>query len=84
MKNSENLSHLSNEVLIKSYKTSKAIYIGFIIVFILMIVGAIVITVKKGFGIFTMMPIIFSPVFIANIFNYGKIKEEMKSRNLLN
>lgn len=84
MKNSENLSHLSNEELIKSFKTAKAIYIGFIAVFIILIFVAVFITVKKGFGVFTMMPLVFMPIFIANIFNYGKIKEEMKSRKLLN
>lgn len=83
MKNSENLSHLSNEELVKSYKTAKGIYIGFIVVFILLIATAIFITIKKSFGVFTMMPLVFIPILIANIFNYGKIKEEMKNRNLL-
>lgn len=84
MKDSESLSHLSDEQLIKSYNTAKGIFIGFIVVFILLIGTAVFITLKKGFGVFTVLPIVFVSILIANITNFNKLKTEMKSRNLLN
>ena len=84
MKDSESLAHLNNEQLIKSYKTAKGIFIRFIIVFVLLIATAIFITLKKGFGVFTVLPIVFISILIANITNFNKLKVEMKSRNLLN
>lgn len=83
MKDSESLSHLSNEQLIKSYNTAKGIFIGFIIVFILLIGTAIFITLKKGFGVFSVLPIVFISILIANITNFNMLKAEMKSRNLI-
>ncbi len=83
MKKSENLSQMSNEELEKSYKVAKGAYIGFVVIFALLVLVALYITVKKGFGVFTMLPLAFIPILIGNIFNYGKIKEEMKNRNLI-
>lgn len=83
MKDSESLAHLSNEELIKSFRTAKGIFIGFVVVFILLIGAAIFITLKKGFGVFTILPIVFISILIANKTNYNKLKEEMRSRNLL-
>ena len=84
MKQSEDLSHLSNEQLVKSYNTAKGILIGFIVIFILLIGTAVFITIKKGFGVFTILPVVFVSILVANITNFNKLKEEMKSRNLLN
>ncbi len=84
MKKSEDLSHLSNEELVKSFNTAKGIFIGFIVVFILLIFTAVFITIIKGFGIFTILPVVFISILVGNVTNYNKIKEEMKSRNLLN
>lgn len=81
-KQPESLAHLSDEVLTKSYKTAKGILIGFIVIFVLLFATAIFITIKKGFGVFTILPIIFMSVLISNITNFTKLKEEMKSRNL--
>lgn len=83
MKDSESLAHLSNEELIKSFRTAKGIFIGFVVVFILLIGAAIFITLKKGFGVFTILPIVFISILIANKTNYNKLKEEIRSRNLL-
>lgn len=83
MKQSDNLTQLSNEELTKSFKTAKGIFIGFLVIFILLNITSIFITFKNGFSIFTMLPVVFIPILIANIFNFGKIKEEMKNRNLL-
>lgn len=84
MKDSESLSHLNDEQLIKSYNTAKGIFIGFIVVFILLIAAAVFITLKKGFGVFSVLPIVFITILIANMTNFNKLKTEMKSRNLLN
>lgn len=84
MKDSESLSHLNDEQLIKSYNTAKGIFIGFIVVFILLIGAAVFITLKKGFGVFSVLPIVFITILIANMTNFNKLKAEMKSRNLLN
>lgn len=83
MEKPEGLAHLSDEVLTKSYNTAKGILIGFIVVFVLLFATAIFITIKKGFGVFTILPIVFMSVLMSNITNFTKLKEEMKSRNLL-
>lgn len=82
MDKTESLAHLSDEVLTKSYKTAKGILIGFVVVFILLIVAAVFITIKKGFGVFSVLPIIFVSILMSNISNFNKLKKEMKSRNL--
>ena len=83
MKDLESLAHLNDEQLIKSYNTAKGIFIGFIVVFILLIAAGIFITLKKGFGVFSVLPIVFITILIANMTNFNKLKAEMKSRNLL-
>ena len=75
---------MNDEQLIKSYNTAKGIFIGFIVVFILLIAAAVFITLKKGFGVFSVLPIVFITILIANMTNFNKLKAEMKSRNLLN
>lgn len=82
MKNTDNLSDLTNEELLRKLKSAKAIYIVFFSLFIIMLVCGLYITATKGFGVFTILPITFIPLLIANIMNYGKIKEEAKSRNI--
>lgn len=79
----ESLAHLSDEVLTKSYNTAKGILIGFIVVFVLLFITAIFITIKKGFGVFTILPIVFISILMSNITNFNKLKAEMKSRNLI-
>ena len=79
----ESLSHLSDEVLTKSYNTAKGILIGFIVVFVLLFITAIFITIKKGFGVFTILPIVFISILMSNIINFNKLKAEMESRNLI-
>ena len=79
----ESLSHLSDEVLTKSYNTAKGILIGFIVVFVLLFITAIFITIKKGFGVFTILPIDFISILMSNITNFNKLKAEMESRNLI-
>lgn len=83
MKKSDNLSQLSNEELLKTLKKAKAQFIGFMIFFVLLVVGCNYFTITRGFGIYTMVPVIFIPIIIANIFSYGKIKQEVTIRELL-
>lgn len=83
MKKSDNLSQLSNEELLKTLKNSKAQFIGFMVFFILLVIGCNYFTITIGFGIYTMIPVIFIPIIIANIFSHGKIKQEAKIRELI-
>ena len=83
MKKSENLSQMSNEELEKSYKVAKGAYIGFVVIFALLVLVALYITVKKGFGVFTILPIVFISILMSNITNFNKLKAEMESRNLI-
>ncbi len=82
MKNSENLSKLSNDKLLKSLKKAKAQFIGFMIFFLLLVIGCNYFTFTKGFGYYTLIPVTMIPIIIANIFSYGKIKQEVKIRRL--
>lgn len=83
MKKSDNLSQLSNEELLKTLKNAKAQFIGFMVFFVLLVIGCNYFTITQGFGIYTMVPVIFIPIIIANIFSYGKIKQEAKIRELM-
>lgn len=83
MKKSDNLSQLSNEELLKTLKKAKAQFIGFMIFFVLLVIGCNYFSVTRGFGIYTMIPVIFIPIIIANIFSYGKIKQEVTIRKLM-
>lgn len=82
MKNLDKLSDLSNDEILRKLKSSKAIYIAFFSLFIIMLICGLYITATKGFGVFTILPITFIPLLIANIMSYGKIKQQAKSRNI--
>jgi len=84
MKQSQNLTELSNKALQKSFKQARMYLKIFFSIFILLLVVCLYITVTSGFGVFTILPLSFIPLVIANIFSYGKVKEEMKNRNLFN
>lgn len=83
MKKSDNLSKLSNDALLKNLKKAKNQFIGFMIFFVLLVIGCNYFTVIRGFGFYTLVPVFFIPIIIANIFSYGKIKQEVKIRRLL-
>jgi hypothetical protein len=83
MKSKENLSQMSNEVLIKNYKSAKGIYIAFAAIFVLLLISCLYLTVAKGFSVFTVLPFTFIPILIANVMSFGKVKEEMKARKLI-
>jgi len=83
MKNTEKLSDLSNEELLKKLKMAKVIYVVFFVIFIIMLAACLYLTYVNGFSVFTMLPICFIPIVIANIMSFGKVKEEAKSRKLI-
>ncbi|WP_312764617.1 hypothetical protein [Epilithonimonas sp.] len=83
MKKSDNLSKLSNDALLKTLKSAKAQFIGFMIFFVLLVIGCNYFTFTIGPGYYTLVPIAFIPIIIANIFSYGKIRQEAKIRRLL-
>jgi len=82
MTNSDNLSKLSNAALLKTFKRAKNQFIGFMVFFVLLVIGCNYFTFTKGFGYYTLIPIPFLLIIIANIFSYGKIKQEVKIRRL--
>lgn len=83
MKKSDNLSELTNDEVMKKLKVAKTVYVSFFIIFILLLIACLYLTVSKGFSVFTILPLTFIPLIIANIMSYGKVKEEAKSRNLM-
>ncbi|MCD9856700.1 hypothetical protein LUD75_18395 [Epilithonimonas sp. JDS] len=82
MKKSENLSKLSNDALLITLKRAKNQFIGFMVFFVLLVIVCNYFTFTKGFGYYTLIPIPFLLIIIANIFSYGKIKQEVKIRRL--
>ncbi|SHJ98616.1 hypothetical protein [Epilithonimonas mollis] len=82
MKKTDNLSELTNDELLKKLKTAKTVYILFFIIFVLLLIACLYLTAIKGFSVFTILPLSFIPLLIANIMSYGKVKEEARSRNL--
>lgn len=83
MKKSDNLSKLSNDALLKTLRKAKNQFIGFIGFFVLMVIVCNYFTFTRGFGYYTMIPVPFILIIIANIFSYGKIKQEVKIRRLM-
>lgn len=83
MKKSGNLSKLSNDALLKTLKKAKSQFVGFMVFFVLLVIGCNYFTFTRGFGYYTMIPVPFILIIIANIFSYGKIKQEVKIRRLI-
>lgn len=61
----------------KSFKFTSSILISFIAI---LIVASLVLTYKKGFNIFSILPIIFLPIIIGIFQHLRKIKNEIKAR----
>lgn len=62
-------------------KKRKGIYIAFFVLIIIMMGVSIFSFARKGFTFFTVMPILFFPLFLMNLKNYTDVKKEIKSRN---
>lgn len=76
------LKYISNSKLKKAYKQSKIITIVQAIVVGIMIIPCVIITLNKGLGIFTFLPLFFLPMVIIGIAQMRQFKAEMKRRNL--
>lgn len=73
-------SNLSTEELqgkLKSLKTANVIFIAMLIVMALL---GVAITMMRGFGVFTLMPVFFLPMAVINAGNIKKIQAELASR----
>ncbi len=76
------IEEMNDDVLIKMEKSYRGIGIISIISLIIMIAVAIFITVRKGFGVFTVIPVIFLPIYLNSYNMWKKLREEKKKRNL--
>ncbi|MCM5528306.1 hypothetical protein [Parasegetibacter sp. NRK P23] len=75
-------SELTAEELTAEEKKRKGIYIVFSMLIGVMTGVSIYGSVKNGFSFFTVMPIIFFPLFLLNLKQYKEVKKEIKSRNI--
>lgn len=74
------ISEMSTEQLKKNYKAMKlatGILSG---MFMIMAGSGLYITLTRGFGAVSILPIVFLPLFITNIINLKKIKNELIAR----
>lgn len=76
----KDLSKFSLEELEKQHKTLKIITSIFLVFLIIMTLCGIYLTLKKGFSVFTILPICFLPLTIVNVTGLKKIKTEIESR----
>lgn len=76
------LSELTAEELTAEEKKRKGIYIVFSMLIGVMTGVSIYGSVKNGFSFFTVMPIIFFPLFLLNLKQYKDVKKEIKFRNI--
>jgi hypothetical protein len=79
--NNKKLTELSNEELLKNEKSIKSITTIFYLVILLLIFSSIYITIKKGFGVFTIFPLFFIPFLFTNRISLKEIQKEINSRN---
>jgi hypothetical protein len=61
----------------KALKLAIVIFAGMLIVMLLI---SAFLTIKQGFGVFTVLPIAFLPLLMANMANLKKLKTEIESR----
>lgn len=74
------ISEMSTENLKKNYKAMKLVMGILSGMFIVMVVSGVYITLTKGFGTISILPLVFLPIFISNITNLKKIKTELITR----
>jgi hypothetical protein len=80
MKNNTDLSQLSLEELHKRAKTSRFATGLLLGVIILQFCIGIYLTIKKGFNVFTIIPMAFLPMVMINYAGLKKINEEIAKR----
>lgn len=75
-------TNLSDEELLKNWKTIKTAKITSAVLVGVMVGIAIFGFVKKGLSFFTFFPLFFIPMLSINSINYKAIKKEVEKRNL--
>lgn len=75
------IQELSDEEILKAEQSYRGIAIVTVVTILIMTGLAIFITIKKGFGYFTVMPVIFLPIFMNNLRMWNQYKSEVKIRN---
>lgn len=74
---SQPISEMSTENLKKNYKVMKLVTGILSVFFVVMAASGLYIALTKGFGTTTIIPLVFFPIFINNIINLKKIKNEL-------
>ncbi|UHO40486.1 hypothetical protein H5J24_11265 [Chryseobacterium capnotolerans] len=74
------LSELSVEELKTELKKRTALLLFFCIILGIMLVACLYVTIKKGIGSLTYMPIAFLPIFLIIWKNQKNVRNEIKSR----
>ncbi|MFN3667394.1 MAG: hypothetical protein ACK4S0_14610 [Sediminibacterium sp.] len=77
---SPSISEMNTEVLKKNYKTMKMVIIILSVFLVIMVGSGVYITLSKGFGAVSILPFAFLPLFVLNIVNLKKIKNELITR----
>jgi uncharacterized membrane protein len=81
---SKQISEFSNEELVTEVKKRKVLFLAFCGMVALLVCCGIFLTVKQGFGVFTMLPIVFISFIVIIRKNYIDAKIELESRNTSN
>ncbi len=76
------LTKLTSEALQIEAKKRNTAFTSFIIIFVLLIGVSIFLTIKNGFGVFTILPITFIALVVAMKKGVDEIKKEIESRKL--
>ena len=74
------LSEMTMEQLLKNEKTAKTLVIIQISMIVIMAVVGVIITMKKGFGVFTIFPVVFIGTLLPMIVSLSALRKEIRSR----
>lgn len=74
------LSELSKEQLLIEIKSRKNVFYIYCFFVSIMVCSGIFLTIKKGFGVFSYLPIAFLPILIMVRKNYTDSKKELQLR----
>ena len=61
----------------KTLKSATSVFIGMLMV---MVFAVVFLGIRQGFSVFSVLPVAFLPLLIANISGLKKVQEEIKSR----
>ncbi|WP_027385083.1 hypothetical protein [Epilithonimonas caeni] len=82
-KGAKDITELTDEEILKNVKLTKSVLISFSVIFVLLLAICFYITVTKGFGVFSVLPLTFFPILVTNIIIHRKMADEAKKRNLV-